>query len=94
MKTHCEECKRLCCSAGCLSHDKCMACRQVEIKQSLKFSDFPTTCCSNISGPDYEDFQPCDESACHFYLHNEDICSYCEEHNYVCGEQLNKESFR
>ena len=71
-----------------------MTCRQVEIKQSLKLSDFPTTCCSNISNSDYEGFQSCDETAMYFYLHNEDICSYCEKHNYVCGEQLNKELFK
>ncbi len=91
MKTHCKECNKLCCSAGCLNHNKCATYRQIEIKQSLKFSDFPTTCCSNIDG---SDLQSCNENARYFYLHNEDICSYCEKHNYICGEQLNKEMFK
>lgn len=32
----------------------------------------------------------CDKPATHWYLHNNDICSYCDEHNYICGEDLNK----
>ena len=91
MKTHCEKCKKLCCSAGCKNHNECLTCRQVEIKQSLKFVDFPTTCCSVIGGINYE---TCDEVACYFYLHNEDICSYCIKHNYICGEELNKEQYK
>jgi len=90
MKTHCEECKILCCSAGCKDHSKCLQCRQIEIKRSLKSADFPTTCCKNVGGH----YEICDEVACHFYLHNEDVCSYCEEHNYVCGEELNKELYK
>jgi hypothetical protein len=47
--------------------------------------DLPKTCCKAIydSGTKYP--CPCDKPATRWYLHNEDICSFCEEHNYVCG---------
>lgn len=45
----------------------------------------PTTCCMNV-GVDV--YVSCDKPAVHWYRHNEDICSYCEEHDYQCGEPI------
>lgn len=42
-------------------------------------------CCKNV-GDVY--FKACGKPAVHFYLHDRDICPYCEEHNYACGEKI------
>lgn len=43
-------------------------------------------CCKNIAtdGP----FTACGQEAKHFYSHDGDICSYCDAHNYQCGEKV------
>jgi hypothetical protein len=46
----------------------------------------PTTCCMNVGG--HGTFQSCGKTATHWYHHNEDVCSYCDEHDYQCGEPL------
>ena len=43
-------------------------------------------CCKNVGS---DKFEPCNRKAKTFYKHGEDICSYCEEHDYCCGEQIN-----
>lgn len=50
------------------------------------YQELPKTCCMNIAkgGP----FQACDKPAVYWYKHNEDICSFCIEHNYQCGEPI------
>lgn len=88
MKTHCDECGILCCSDGCKTDHKCFSCESADCKKTIKLSDFPTECCSYIWG------KCCDKPAEHFYFHNKNICSYCEEHNYSCGELLLKENFK
>lgn len=35
-----------------------------------------------------EGFIACDKPATFWYRHNDDICSYCDEHNYACGEMV------
>lgn len=30
----------------------------------------------------------CDEPSKNYYLHNGLVCSYCDEHNYACGEPI------
>lgn len=58
---------------------------QLQITMKYKL---PKTCCS-VTGKDQNDnIIFCDELAKHWYIHNNDICSYCEEHNYVCGEEI------
>ena len=46
----------------------------------------PTECFYNVAaeGP----AQWCRAPAAHWYEHNMDICSYCEEHNYACGRKI------
>ncbi len=44
-------------------------------------------CCSNIGGRGPVKW--CDKPAKYFYLHNGSVCTYCTNHNYVCGEKLN-----
>lgn len=50
--------------------------------------DLPTLCCKNVAtnGP----FKSCEKVATHWYLHNGDVCSYCDEHDYVCGEPIKR----
>lgn len=43
-------------------------------------------CCMNIA---IGKFKACGKPAKTFYKHGEDICSYCEEHDYCCGEPIN-----
>lgn len=47
--------------------------------------DLPKTCCKNVG---IQGFVSCDKPATHWYLHDEDICSYCEEHDYQCGLKI------
>jgi hypothetical protein len=42
-------------------------------------------CCKNVG---VDKFQACGKPAKTFYKHDEDICSYCEEHDYCCGEPI------
>jgi len=42
-------------------------------------------CCKNIG---IDKFQACGKPAKTFYKHDDDICSYCEEHDYCCGEPI------
>jgi hypothetical protein len=55
------------------------------MKGKLRISA-PKECCLNVSngGP----FEACGQQASHWYKHNDDICSYCNKHNYVCGEVI------
>lgn len=50
----------------------------------------PTSCCKNVAGLG-EPFRSCDKPAAYWFKHNEDICSYCFEHRYVCGEEIKNE---
>jgi hypothetical protein len=37
---------------------------------------------------------PCEKPAKTYYLHNlhnHDVCCYCEEHDYQCGEQISED---
>ena len=54
--------------------------------------DYPwsETCCMNIGK---NEFKSCDKIATSWFLHDEDICSYCNDHPYVCGEPITKEKF-
>ncbi len=56
-----------------------------ELGEAALRAALPTTCCSNIGD---SVFKSCDKPALYWYKHNDDICSYCEEHNYQCGEQI------
>ena len=51
------------------------------------FPRLPKTCC-RVVGMNDKGLAFCSAPALYWYQHNEDICSYCEEHNYVCGEQI------
>ena len=42
-------------------------------------------CCKNVG---VDKFQACGKPAKTFYKHDEDICPYCEEHDYCCGEPI------
>lgn len=48
--------------------------------------NLPESCCMNIGGAGPIKF--CDKPATHWYQHNEDICSYCDEHDYQCGAPI------
>jgi hypothetical protein len=48
-------------------------------------------CCRNINSKHDEALVACDEPAKHFYLHNGGVCSYCDEHNYACGEPIGEQ---
>jgi len=43
------------------------------------------TCCKNIGT---NGIKFCNKPAKHWYLHEDNICSYCEGHNYVCGTKI------
>lgn len=45
-------------------------------------------CGKNISNNQY---LACGAQARYFYLHDKDICCYCEKHNYQCGKALTLE---
>ncbi len=47
----------------------------------------PATCCMNVGDTG---FVPCDAPAVVWYSHNEDVCSYCEKHDYACGELIER----
>lgn len=46
------------------------------------------TCGSNKAPSGYV---ACGQPAEHFYLHNGDLCAYCTEHKYVCGDPQTRE---
>jgi hypothetical protein len=48
-------------------------------------------CIMNVALPS-EVFRACMEVASHHYLHNGDVCSYCEKHNHTCGTPLSTEA--
>lgn len=50
------------------------------------FAALPRQCCMNVArgGP----FKSCNKRASHWYEHNADTCSYCDEHDYVCGAAI------
>lgn len=48
--------------------------------------ELPKTCCMNVAKDN--SFQACDKPAVYWYKHNEDICSFCIDHNYQCGEPI------
>lgn len=54
--------------------------------EERKLSELPTTCCMNVGGAG--PFKSCNKPAATWYRHNDDICSYCEEHDYPCGEAI------
>lgn len=66
--------------------------------REIKHRDFPRHCCKNVATgkgdrkqsfrSEAEPIKSCDKLAKYWYLHNDDICSYCVEHNYVCGYKL------
>lgn len=47
--------------------------------------DIYDKCCRNVG---VKKLVYCDKPATHWYLHNDDVCSYCDEHNYQCGEKI------
>lgn len=49
------------------------------------------TCCMVIKHGNDGKLVFCDKLAESFYKHNGDVCSYCKEHDYVCGEPLAEE---
>ena len=52
-------------------------------------SILPDTCCRNAAHErGLEGFVPCGETATKWYLHGQDICSYCDRHDYPCGHPL------
>lgn len=46
----------------------------------------PSTCCKNIGGAG--PIQLCEKPATHWYLHNDEVCSFCDEHDYQCGTPI------
>lgn len=36
-------------------------------------------------------YTPCGKVAVTFCLHNGDVCAFCAEHHYICGETLTRE---
>ena len=50
--------------------------------------------CSKYISPDdtTKPSVPCEKHAKTFYLHNDDICCYCAEHDYQCGEQVSEDA--
>lgn len=48
----------------------------------------PKLCCMNVGG---HSVKWCGQEATVWYKHygTEDICSYCEQHDYDCGEKIN-----
>ena len=55
-------------------------------EEEMPLSQLPMTCCMNVGGAG--PFKSCDKPAVHWYRHNEDICSYCGEHDYQCGTPI------
>ncbi len=47
--------------------------------------ELPETCCKNVGA---QNFIACNKPATHWYQHNQDICSYCDEHDYQCGTPI------
>lgn len=47
---------------------------------------FSKTCCSNVANDGQ--FVPCNEPASYWYFHNDGACSFCKDHNCVCGERV------
>lgn len=51
--------------------------------------ELPQTCCMNVAHErNAAGFVACDERAVHWYSHDGDICSYCDAHDYKCGEPI------
>ena len=48
------------------------------------------TCCKNVGGTG--PFKACGAPPTYWYVHNgnleEGICSFCDQHNYVCGKRV------
>lgn len=42
-------------------------------------------CCKNIG---HDRYKACGQPATLFYAHNGDVCPYCPEHDYPCGELI------
>ncbi len=51
--------------------------------------ELPKSCCFSVSS---KKFKPCGETAIYWYHHGNDICSYCEEHNFPCGKPILSEN--
>lgn len=47
----------------------------------------PATCCKNVSDGSVV-FVACGAPAAFWYLHGDDVCSYCAKHNYQCGWRI------
>ena len=50
-------------------------------------------CCKNIGSAS---FKSCEEETTHWYIHKYSkldfaICSFCNEHNYLCGDEISKD---
>jgi len=53
--------------------------------EQVNREQLPSKCCMNVGR---EGFVSCDKPAAYWYRHNEDICSYCGEHDYQCGTPI------
>jgi len=85
---HCPWCNGhspICCSlSGTVGHKP--HCSLISIPElELTIASLPKTCCKNV-GTECVGF--CNKPAQHWYKHNEDICSYCDEHKCECGIKL------
>jgi hypothetical protein len=45
----------------------------------------PKTCCMNVGTDGYK---ACGLPAAHWFRHDTDVCSYCPQHKYQCGDTL------
>ena len=57
-----------------------------DARHSFGMTDnFPRKCCKNVG---LDGYKACGKPAWSWYWHGVDLCSYCEEHDYVCGTQV------
>lgn len=56
-------------------------------KRISLLNNLPELCCKVIGSKDNKPIT-CDKEAKHLYIHNDAVCSYCDEHDYVCGEKI------
>lgn len=47
-------------------------------------TDLPVKCCKYLSA----EMRFCNAPATYWYQHGDDVCSFCERHNYKCGEPI------
>jgi hypothetical protein len=53
----------------------------------ISMSEIEWECCKNVG---FDGFVACGRPATKFYRHGDSICSYCDEHDYVCGQSLER----